>query len=175
MDPNELLLLGLLDQQEMHGYKLHEILENRLHFISDLKRSTAYRLLEQLLARGLVEREAERPGRRPERMVYHITPAGRAHFERILREELATARPTIHAGNAALLFSDRIPREERRALFERRRRGVEEQRAVIASIVQAHPRNTYARLALEHDLAHLETELHWLSSTIDRLAKEKDL
>lgn len=174
MDSNELLLLGLLDQQDMHGYKLHELLEHQLHFVSDLKRSTAYRLLEQLLRLGLVERELEREGRRPERMVYHITPAGQARFERLLREQLASAQPVFHSGNVALLFSDRIPRDERLALLERRHEGVEEQRKVMASIVAAHPAGTTVRLAMEHDLAHLETELSWLSSTIKSLKEGKE-
>lgn len=169
MESNELLLLGLLDQQDMHGYKLHELLEHQLHFVSDLKRPTAYRLLEYLLRRGMVEREPEREGRRPERMVYHITAAGRARFDKLLREQLARAEPVIHSGNVALLFSDRVPRDERLGLLERRRGGVEEHRGLMASIVAAHPEGTAVRLAMEHDLAHLETELSWLTSTIQHL------
>ncbi|MGH7861559.1 MAG: PadR family transcriptional regulator [Candidatus Dormibacteraceae bacterium] len=174
MDSNELLLLGLLDQQDMHGYKLHELLEHQLHFISDLKRSTAYRLLEDLLRRGLVERESEREGRRPERMVYHITPAGQARFQKLLREQLASAQPVFHSGNVALLFSDRIPRDERLALLDRRQAGVAEQRQVMASVVAAHSAGTAVRLTMEHDLAHLETEVAWLSSIITGLKEGKE-
>ena len=172
MSANELLLLGLLDQQEMHGYKLHEFLEHQLSFVSDLKRPTAYRTLEQLLRRGFVARVSERSGRRPERMVYRITPTGRARFERLLREQLASAERVIHQGNIALLFWGRIPENERVHLLERRRRGVEEQRSMLAPIVDAHREGTAVRLVLEHDLAHLDTEISWLTKTIDDL-KEK--
>ncbi len=156
----------------MHGYRLHEFLEHQLHFVTDLKRPTAYRLLEQMYRRGLVEREAEREGRRPERMVYHITPAGRARFEKLLREHLASAERIYHSGNVALLFLGRVPEEEQVRLLRRRLRGFEEQRSVLASIVDAHPDGSSARLALEHDLAHLDREITWLEKTIERL-KEK--
>lgn len=173
MSANELLLLGLLEQQDMHGYRLHEFLEHQLHFVTDLKRPTAYRLLEQMYRRGLVEREAERAGRRPERMVYHITSAGRAHFEKLLREHLASAERVYHSGNVALLFLERVPEDERARLLRRRLRGFEEQRSVLAGIVEAHPEGSSVRLALEHDLAHLDREITWLEETIERLEEKE--
>src|SRR5579884_3038659 len=169
MSANELLLLGLLEQQEMHGYRLHELLEHQLQFVTDLKRPTAYRMLEQMYRQGLVEREAERSGRRPERVVYHLTPAGRERFERLLRDQLASAERMYHAGNIALLFLDRIPVAERVELLKRRLRGVEEQRAVLASIAQAHSKGSSVRMALEHDLTHLDSEIAWLAKTIEQL------
>ncbi|HVC35730.1 MAG TPA: helix-turn-helix transcriptional regulator [Chloroflexota bacterium] len=172
MDANEVLLLGLLGQEEMHGYKLHEFLEHELNFVSDLKRPTAYRLLEQLLHRQLVERATEREGRRPERMVYRLTAAGQARFETLLREQLADAERVIHAGNVALLFSDRLPPDERRRLLARRRDGVAAQREVLLSIVEAHAPGSTVRLALQHDLAHLDVELGWLTRTIEGLKGE---
>jgi DNA-binding PadR family transcriptional regulator len=169
MDAHELLLLGLLDQEAMHGYRLNEFLEHRLSFVSDLKRPTAYRLLEQLLARGLVERESERAGRRPERQVYRLSTAGRARFDRLLREQLADAEQTVHPGNVALLFSDRVPPAERRDLLRRRRDGVATLRAVAANTLEPHAPASPPRLALEHDLAHLDAEMAWLDRTIEGL------
>jgi DNA-binding PadR family transcriptional regulator len=172
VDSNELLLLGLLDREEMHGYRLHEFLDNQLRFVSDLKRPTAYRLLEQLLRRGFVARESEREGRRPERMVYRITAEGRERFVKLLREQLSRAERVIHTGNVALLFCDRIPRDERVTLLKRRLVGVEEQWQALLPIVEAHSPGTAARLALEHDVAHLDVERVWLTQTIDELSKE---
>ena len=169
MDANELLLLGLLRREGMHGYKLHEFLEHQLGFVSDLKRPTAYRLLDRLLQRGLVERETDREGRRPERMVYHLTAAGEARFEKLLREQLANPARVIHSGNVALLFSDQLPAAERRALLVRRRDGVATQRAGLAEIIDAHAPGSAVRLALEHDLAHLDVEMTWLTRTIETL------
>ncbi len=152
----------------MHGYRLHEFLEHRLPFVSDLKRATAYRLLEQLLARDLVKREAEREGRRPERQVYRLTRLGQERFATLLREQLGFADRVVYAGNIAILFSDRIPPDERRTLLERRRGAVAKLLAEIQKAIDAHGPGTPSRLALEHDLVHLDAEIDWL----DRVSGE---
>ena len=95
MDENtELLLLGLLGRQGMHGYELSQFLEHRLSFLSDLKKPTAYRLLDRLHGSGLVARTAEKAGRRPERGVYSLTAAGEARLDGLLRRHLARSEPT---------------------------------------------------------------------------------
>ncbi len=170
MSTNELLLLGLLGRQQMHGYELHEMLERQLSFLSDLKRPTAYRLLETLHAQGLVEREVERHGRRPERRVYRLTAKGRARFEELLRAELAAPAYPVDPGNVALLFADQLPAEERAALLDRRRASLEARRDQLASLVARHSAGTSARLVLEHDLARAEAEIAWLSAAAAEIA-----
>jgi DNA-binding PadR family transcriptional regulator len=165
-DTHELLLLGLLDQQSMHGYRLTEFLEHRLETVSNLTRPTAYRLLEKLYRQGLVERVAERDGHRPERMVYQISPNGRARLEVLLREQLAATPRVYYGGNVALLFADRLPIAERNGLLARRRESVAEQRERVAAYASAHHLGSSPRLVLEHDLAHLDAELDWLDRLI---------
>ncbi len=165
----ELLLLGLLDSQSMHGYELHELLEHRLKFVSDLKKPTAYRTLERLHEQGLVDREAQRAGKRPERLVYHLTEKGRARFRQLLREELGTSGPVIYPGNAALLFADRLTPEECATLLRRRWGQVVETRRELASAAAAHAVGSPPRLVLEHDLAHVDAEIGWLEERIQEL------
>jgi DNA-binding PadR family transcriptional regulator len=160
-DRNELLLLGLLQRQAMHGYELYEFLEHRLHFMTDLKKPTAYRLLERLYVQGLVDRSVERAGRRPERLVYRLTHSGLERFESLLREQLASGQPALYPGNIPLLFSDHLPAAERRRLLDARASSLREHRAGIAAGVAAHTPGTTPRLVLEHDLALLDAELEW--------------
>ncbi|MSP14574.1 MAG: hypothetical protein EXR62_16665 [Chloroflexi bacterium] len=164
---HDLLLLGLLDQESMHGYRLHEFLEHRLSFVSDLKRPTAYHLLEKFFHQGLVEREVEREGKRPERTVYRITASGRKRFVRLLREQLAQAEPP--GGDVAYLFMHRLEPQECIQLLEHRRQAVAEQREVTASLVQVHGLASPARLVLEHTLVHIEAELTWLDRSVRHL------
>ena len=159
---NELLLLGLLQRQAMHGYELHEFLEHRLHFMTDLKKPTAYRLLDRLYAQGLVDRVVERAGRRPERMVYRLTQAGLDRFEALLREQLASGEPVLYLANIPLLFSDHLPAIERRDLLEQRARALRGYKVGLVEAVAAHTPATAPRLVLEHDLALLDAELDWL-------------
>jgi DNA-binding PadR family transcriptional regulator len=173
---DELLLLGLLNVQRMHGYELHDFIEHRLDLISDLTKPTAYRILDALYREGLVDRKLEREGRRPERQVYELTAAGRARFGELLREELGRADRAVYSGDVALLFADQLIPIERLALLGERRRDVAIRLAEMTRIRELHPTNTGARLAIDHDCFHLEAEIRWLDSIIasDR-SRERDL
>ena len=170
MKTNELLLLGLLGHHRMHGYELHEMLERQLSFLSDLKKPTAYRLLETLLARGLVERDTEKPGRRPERRVYRLTDTGRARFDALLRAELAATTFPVDPGNVALLFMDRLAPGERSALLGRRVASLATRRDELAGLAARHPPGSSARLVLEHDVARMDAEIAWLGSASAEIA-----
>ena len=105
----ELLLLGLLQKEEMHGYQLHEFIDSFMQTCVDLKKSTAYYLLEKMAKEGYVTRTEEREGNRPPRRVYHLTPAGEARFLDLLRQNLATYLPAKFPGDTGLTFLDNLP------------------------------------------------------------------
>ncbi|MGD8597706.1 MAG: helix-turn-helix transcriptional regulator, partial [Anaerolineae bacterium] len=72
----ELLLLGLLRSQDMHGYQLHEAIDSHLGMGVQLTKPTAYRLLSNMADDGWVTFREEQEGNRPPRRVYAITPKG---------------------------------------------------------------------------------------------------
>lgn len=166
----ELLVLGLLATQSMHGYALNEFLEQRLRFVSDLKKPTAYRMLARLYEQGLVDREPERVGRRPDRMVYHITPAGQQHLDGLLRETMGSGEWVTYPHNIALLFSHHLAPAEYVDLLSRRREQLLSHRDVLAELLAAHTPATPAHLVLDHDLTLLDAELDWLTATIDHFS-----
>lgn len=166
-DSNELLLLGLLDRQRMHGYELHEFLEKRLGFLSDLKKPTAYRLLDKLHGDGLVDRQSERSGNRPERRVYSLTEKGKALFESLLREQLALPDRVSYPSSVSLLFADRLDVVERRELLRKRKLAFEAHRDTLSRILEFHPEGSGARLVLDHDLRHIDAEIGWLNETLN--------
>ncbi len=172
MEEHELLLLGLLDQEGMHGYRLHEFLERRLQYVPGLTKATAYRLLDRMYRGGLVERHVEREGRRPERLVYRITEAGRQHLDRLLRSQLAIASRPILPGDVALLFSYRVPVQERVQLLRARLARLQEERQRLAASLELHAQTGTVRLVIEHSLAHLDTEIRWLSRLVANLEEE---
>ena len=170
-DSHELLLLGLLTWESMHGYRLHEFLEHRLHFVTNLKRATAYRLLETLRRRGLVDGETEREGRRPERLVYRLTSDGRKRFETLLRAQISQSHSAVDPSNVALLFLDALPPAERVVGLSERRRHVEDDRQSLDALIQAHPASSPARLVLERELIHHDAEMQWLDRAIATLGE----
>jgi DNA-binding PadR family transcriptional regulator len=161
----ELLLLGLLRRSDMHGYQLHEFIERDLATCTDLKKPTAYFLLDKMTKRGWITEHAEREGNRPLRRVYHVSAAGEAQFQRLLRENLRQLSITRFGGDIGLIFADSLAAADVVALLEQRRA------ALLAdlALVRAAPAHAGTfHLVIEHRIIHLESELGWLDTVIAR-------
>lgn len=159
----ELLLLGILRQQEMHGYQLTEFINRDLAYCTNLKKPTAYFLLKKMAEAGLIVDEVEQAGGRPERHVYRLTPAGEAEFQRLLRENLSAHQPAAFADDVGLAFLDTLDAAEGRALLEQRRGQI----AARLDEVRAVPRHGGTiQLMIEHQARHLEAELVWLDQVL---------
>jgi DNA-binding PadR family transcriptional regulator len=78
-NPLALAVLALLFERPMHPYEMGVILKQRHKEDSiKLRYGSLYTVIELLQKRGFIAaRETARDGRRPERTVYEITPAGR--------------------------------------------------------------------------------------------------
>ena len=108
----ELLLLGLLRGHEMHGYQLMEFIDTQMASCVDLKKPTAYFLLDKMTAAGWIHFEQNQEGNRPPRRVYGITTEGEKAFQRLLRENLAAYEPARFISDIGLAFVDALPAEE---------------------------------------------------------------
>ncbi|MBE2225665.1 MAG: PadR family transcriptional regulator [Anaerolineae bacterium] len=166
----ELLLLGLLQKEEMHGYQLHEFIDSFMQTCVDLKKSTAYYLLEKMAKEGYVTRTEEREGNRPPRRVYHLTAAGEECFLALLRQNLASYLPATFAGDTGLTFLDNLPASEAVSLLEQRRAQLAE---AVAAIERAPLHTGTLQFMIEHQQVHLQSELAWLDSVIARLSNEE--
>ena len=163
----ELLLLGLLRQMDMHGYRLAEFIERDLTTCTDLKKSTAYFLLDKMVKQGWITQYQEQEGNRPPRRVYAITAAGEVQFQQWLRENLASHVPVKFSGDIGLSFVDTLDPHEALVLLQQRRTAL----AADLAAARAAPKHEGAwQLLIEHRVVHLEAELHWLDEVLARLA-----
>jgi DNA-binding PadR family transcriptional regulator len=163
---NKLLLLGLLRRQEMHGYQLFEFIERDLGYCTDLKKPTAYYLLNRMAQDGWIEEEMVQDGNRPPRRVFRMTPAGEAAYQQLLRESLKGYSPVTFKGDVSLAFIDDLNPGEARRLLELRRT------ALQAALVEVQSTPTHAggmQWVIDHQIFHLQTELDWLEVVFARL------
>jgi DNA-binding PadR family transcriptional regulator len=165
-DERELLLLGILRQQDMHGYQLHEFIDANMAVCTDLKKPTAYFLLDKMAAKGWVTFEQSQEGNRPLRRVYRITPAGDRAFQEMIRANLASYSPARSSSDVGLAFIDALEPAEAAQLLRRRRAVVAETLTVLQSVPD-HAGG--AQLIIEHQRRHLATELEWLDEVIARV------
>jgi len=160
----ELLLLGLLRKQEMHGYQLADFLDTHLGIFFDLKKATAYNLLGKMEERGWVTSHEEREGRRPVRRVYAITPEGEALFQNLLRTSLPVYRPAAFPGNVPILFMDALPSHELEDLLHERREAVRERMVALKTQHDhvGHP-------LFDHKLLVLKAEEEWIGGLLKKV------
>jgi DNA-binding PadR family transcriptional regulator len=164
-----LLLLGLLLNENMHGYQLNEQIEHTLGFYTDLKKPTLYYTLDKLEKQGFIRPEVEQEGNRPERRVYAVTEAGRAHFFDLLRNALGDFSRIYYADDIAIAFMDHLPADEcRRLLIEKRQKT-----QTILDHLRAVPAHSgsFAHV-IAHHIVHLEAEIIWLDRVLGDLAGE---
>lgn len=165
----ELIILGLLRQTEMHGYRLIELVERDLHSSADLKKPTAYFLLNKLARAGLVSRSRARDGKRPPKWIYRLTPEGEARFQKLLRENLAAYPPTVFAVEAGLAFLDQLDPSEAVELLRARRRVLENR---LKEAAADEERRRSFPLVSSHQTTHLTAEVQWLSDLIRQMESQ---
>ncbi len=155
----KLLLLGLLRRQEMHGYQLNEFIDNNLALCTDLKKPTAYYLLDQMSKDGWISAEAVQEGNRPPRRIYRLTEAGESAFQRLLRENLAEYAPVNFPGDIGLAFLDGLTPQECLPLLAAQKQKAQARLDEISTIPAHHGS---LKLIFLHQIRHLQAELAWL-------------
>jgi len=163
----QLLVLGLLLEEGMHGYRLNETLTHVIGSGITSGRSSVYYTLETLERQGHVEHERQQKGRRPERRVFRITDPGKSFFESLLREQLGDLTSTYYLDDASTAFLDRIPEEEARRLLADKREKIQ----TALREFQEHPGiHGGWRHIVSRNVAHLDAELAWVDGVLGELA-----
>ena len=169
MMEKKLLLLGLLLNQEMHGYQLNEALQQNPGTPISLKKSNAYKLLNGMEEEGWVTHVEKQEGNRPQRRVYSVTEEGEKAFYRLLRGNLSTHPSPEFPSVVGLDFLYMLPKEEAVSLLEKRRQAVDEKFRqlddISLEIRQGH-------LSTDYLHQYYAKECEWITAVITRLQSE---
>jgi DNA-binding PadR family transcriptional regulator len=122
-NPLALAVLALCFERPMHPYEMATTLKRRhKHESIKLRYGTLYTVIEMLISRGLIRpKETSRGGKRPERTVYALTPAGRDLLRNWMRRLLAEPAKEFPQFEAALCLLPVLPPDEAVALLRDRR------------------------------------------------------
>ncbi|MEV4753560.1 PadR family transcriptional regulator [Micromonospora sp. NPDC049559] len=165
------LLLGLLAAGARYGYELKRSHDERLPRAKPLAYGQVYATLGRLERDGLVEQAGQDREGGPDRTSYALTGAGRDELDRWLA---STEPPAPHV-NSELLAKVTV------ALLVA---GAERARATLAAQRRAHiarvreltkvKNDPVATLddviAADYAIAHLDADLRWLETTLERVA-----
>src|SRR5690349_2536460 len=170
-NPLALAVLSCLAERPMHPYEISTTLRTRGKEKSiKLNYGSLYAVVESLQKHGLIEpKETIRDGRRPERTVYAITPAGYTEFEDWLSELLAVPPREFTSLEAALsLMGGLRPGEVARLLDERVGRLTVELRSEQTSIELAREQGVPDMFLVESLLriAMVEAEIRFVEQLV---------
>lgn len=161
----ELAVLGLLKEQDMHGYELKKRLSDVFGLSSTVSFGSLYPALARLEAAGAVQAVETGPGESRRRKVYGVTPAGCRMFE----ELLATSRGAgddERVFNLRLAFARYLPPEARLGMLEQRRAVLGERLAQMAARARARREDRYLRVLAERQQESLARDVSWLEDLI---------
>jgi DNA-binding PadR family transcriptional regulator len=89
MAKNELVVLGLLSEKPMYGYQLHQEIERtEMEHWAQVNLASMYNTLHRLQKEKLIEGKGEKPGKMPERKVFHITAKGKERLGELVEMAL---------------------------------------------------------------------------------------
>ncbi len=192
----ELAILGLLGEQELHGYEIRKRLRDELGMFANVSFGSLYPALSRLERAGDVEsvedlvvrdrsaavpmtgslsgeRAALRLNRSPgaigrrSRKVYRITDKGRKQFAVLLDADPSSE--DARGFGRRLAFARYLPPQARLRLLERRRAHLSDKLAESRSTIAAGSSkfDSYTLSLIEHMGETIERDISWLDRLID--------
>ena len=166
----ELAVLGLLHEGPMHGYELRKRLNLMLGWGRVLSYGSLYPTLKKMLRGALIEETstaATVTTRRP-RIVYQVTEAGHAEFERLMSEVGPIAWEDDNF-DIRFAFFGRTDMEIRLRVLEGRRTRLQERLDRVQQQLSMTQKEVdrYAAELQRHGVESVEREVRWLSDLIN--------
>lgn len=169
-NPLAYAVLAQLIERPMHPYEMAaQMRQRRIQEVIRLNFGSLYTVVAALERDGyVVPRETVREGRRPERTVYAVTPAGRAVFREWLRDVVGTPTHEYYRFAAGLSFLVALPPDEAVDLLEGRADALAAEVAAQRDTLEWVARAGVARLfviEVEYGIALREAEIDWVRRT----------
>jgi DNA-binding PadR family transcriptional regulator len=173
----EVVVLGLLAEQPMHGYELIERARARsMDLWAEVGKASIYQTLHRLEERGLATGKAQEGSDGPDRRVYRITGAGGRRLRAGLDERFEDLAPYATDGGLALGFVHLVPVGDARRGLDGRERAV---RDLLDAISTERERAAEDRSAgrlvadamLDRQEALAKAELAWIKGFRTTLGK----
>jgi DNA-binding PadR family transcriptional regulator len=161
-------VLGLLKEQDMHGYELKKRLSDVVGLATAVSFGSLYPALSRLEGAGAVKVVEDGAGGSRRRKVYGLTPSGSTMFDELLATSQGSAEDE-RSFSIRLAFARYLPPEGRLGLLEHRRAVLGERLAQVAARARARRDDRYMRVLADRQQESLSTDVSWL----DRLIREE--
>lgn len=172
MSKYELVVMGFLLDQPMHGYQINQLVKvHRMDSWAKISPPMIYKTLVYLEEQGMVSSKREREGLMPERRVYRLSPKGRERLARLVEKSLLDKNITYDLSNLGYFFIFALDKEkaleclkQKKVLLEKTIRSL---RKRMEEFKGRTPMNRFLVLEKDHD--RFKSELHHLNVMLDRV------
>ena len=165
----EFALLGLLSQNELHGYELRKRLTTIYGPFRALSFSVLYPQLRRMLEAGLIEESFSEDGgiSRRSRIVYRLSALGKAKFVR-LTETVSPDTWEDEGFEVRFAFFSPTSEVNRVRILEGRHRRLKERAEILRGELEKSPVgiDKYLEEWRRHSLESSEREIAWLEDMI---------
>lgn len=171
MITHELLLLGLLKEGPKHGYDIKVKIQGILSLFAGVDLKSIYYPLRVLEKKGLVAKRVAKEGRRPERLVYCLTPKGESRFNELLNKSFLNFKRPQFSLDLSLYFLNFIKPSKLRRRLRARLLILNKLSKDLGQMVNAPEKKRPSSLTyiLKHNLEMVKTESRFLSCLIKKL------
>lgn len=171
MIEQELILLGLLAQSPKHGYEIKLKARQILSFFAGVQLKSIYYPLRILEKKGLLAKQADKLGSRPQRLVYCLTEKGKIRFEALLNKNLLDFTRPQFTLDLSLYFLDFLKPALARKRLKKRLEILGKISGGIKGMLNSKELKESLALSriMEHNLCLLRAESLFLSSLIKKI------
>jgi len=171
MKEQELILLGLLKESPKHGYEIKKKIKEILSLFAGVDLKSIYYPLRILEKNNLVTKKISKSGRRPQRLVYALTPKGENRFRELLTKSLLNFKRPQFSLDLSLYFLDYMRPDFVKRRLRARTVVLAKLAKSLRQMVISFGKKKPSSLAyiLEHSLQMVEAESKFLSTLIKTL------
>ncbi len=171
MIEQEFLLLGLLRQSPRHGYEIKVRIRQILSLFAGVDIKSIYYPLKVLEKKGLLDKHADKEGRRPERFVYCLTNKGRERFDKLLNKSLLDFKRPQFSLDLSLYFLDYLKPDLSRRRLAARLKILRKISSSIEETIKSSKLKHSVSLSriLRHNLCLLQAESDFLNSLLKEI------
>lgn len=168
-------ILGLLCDGPMTGYEIKQFFKNVIKHFWNVSDGQLYPTLKKMYEAGLIDLEVIRQDSTANKHLYSITPEGRQHFERWLREPVTKFEELKEPLVIKVFFFDKLDKEEilghLRYQLDLHTRILEEFRNIRDTYEDRI--TAFQRLIGDVGILYVEVRILWLARMIELVEKER--
>ena len=171
-------ILGLLNYQDMTGYKIMEVFRDSLNYFWDAKTSQIYRELQGLEQKEWVSKTIVPQNGKPDKNIYSITAAGREELLRWLADGDLGFRIKTPILMKVFFLGERSIEEnihyfecvkQSCELFLKSLEPIEQHIDTYNNIIGQEDKSLYWQMTVEYGRRSMQMQMEWAQDCIQRL------